>query len=99
LEAFIKALSDPEANLSYPVLVGSRMRKGCSALSFMGKNKYDYEKQYLEVIWNWRRTGDERGLSDLQRIRYNYHFLNMILKELMPWCDDEYDFAHLEVTR
>ena len=80
LEAFIKALSDSTAILTYAVLVGSRKQllKGCLVLSWLtssGRTSMITNKKYLEVIRNWRQACDERGLSDLQRIRYNYQFL------------------------
>ena len=66
---------------------------------FMGEKGYKFEANYLETIWNWRRACNERGLSELQRSRYNYKFLNMILDEVMPWHRDDYDFSKLEVNR
>ena len=51
----------------------------------MRKKSYDVEANYINIIRNWRRAGDERGLSSLQRSKYNYTLLNFILDELMPW--------------
>ena len=55
--------------------------------------------KYIEIVFNWRRASDERGVSSLQRSKYNYNFLNIILDELMPWHKESYDFALLEVNR
>lgn len=60
---------------------------------------YSFEAEYIQVILNWRRACDERGLSPLQRSRFNYELLNFLLKELMPWYETEYDFNLLEVNR
>lgn len=65
----------------------------------MDRNGYAFEARYIRTIWNWRRASDERGLSSLQRCRFNYQFLNLILEGLMPWYKDFYDFSLLEVNR
>ena len=57
------------------------------------------EAKYIKTIWNWRRACDERGLSECTRSRFNYHFLNLLLDELMPWHTETYDFSLLEVNR
>lgn len=66
---------------------------------FMERNGYTFEARYIRIIWNWRRASDERGLSSLERCRFNYQFLNLILEELMPWYKEFYDFSLLEVNR
>ena len=63
---------------------------------FMLGNGYTFEAQYIRVIYNWRRACDERGLSELQRCRYNY---DLLLDDLMPWHKECYDFSLLEVNR
>ena len=66
---------------------------------FMEGKGYVYEAKFIRTILNWRRSHDERGLSQLQRSRYNYEMLEMILDELMPWHHNQYDFSLLEVNR
>jgi len=66
---------------------------------FMKNKGYDFEARYITTIWNWRRASDERGLPSLQRCKYNYQFLQMILADLMPWHSERYDFSLLEVNR
>ena len=91
LERFIEALHDSSSGLTYPAVMGS---------AFMRKRGYNTEANYIETVCNWRRAGDERGLSSLLRSKYNYyHMLNMILDELMPWHKQQYNFAVLEVNR
>jgi len=65
----------------------------------MKKKGYSFEAEYIETILNWRRSSDERGLTQLQRCRYNYQMLNYLLDELMPWHEDVYDFSTLEVNK
>lgn len=107
LERYAEALSDPSSGLTYPAFVGSRKQSVVDAerlfnpklAAFMEKKGYTFEANYISVIWNWRRASDERGLSSLQRSRFNYKLLNLILEDLMPWYNNSYDFSRLEVNR
>ena len=107
LERFTEALYDEEANLTFTALTGRRKQSirdveilfSSSATDFMSRNGYDFEAHYVSVIRNWRRASDERGLSQLQRCRFNYQLLNMILDELMPWHTEQYDLSLMEVNR
>ena len=99
LERYVEALSEPSSGLTYPALTGSRKQSVIDAerlfnpdlAAFMQQKGYDYEAGYIQTIWNWRRACDERGLSELQRSKFNYQLLNMILDELMPWHKELYD--------
>ena len=107
LERFVEALSDPSSNLTYYALSGARKQSVQDAerllspevAEFMDKKGYMTEAVYIRAVANWRRSCDERGLSELQRCRYNYHLLNYILNDLMPWHTQFYDFSLLEVNR
>ena len=106
LKQYAEALSDPSSGLTYPAFVGSQKQSVVDAerlfnpklAAFMEKKGYTFEANYISVI-NWHRASDERGLSSLQRSRFNYKLLNLILEDLMPWYKDSYDFSHLEVNR
>ena len=52
-----------------------------SLLAFMEKKGYSFEAKYIRVVLNWRRACDERGLSELERCRFNHQMLNYILDE------------------
>lgn len=68
-------------------------------VQFMRKKNYKFEADYIEVVLNWRRSSDERGLSQRLQIKYNYEMLNFLLDDLMPWHSQLYDFSTLEVNR
>jgi gamma-glutamylcysteine synthetase len=107
LERFVEALSDPSSNLTYYALSGARKQSVQDAerllspevAEFMEKEGYTTEAAYVRAITNWRRSCDQRGLSELQRCRFNYQLLNYILDDLMPWHTQIYDFSLLEVNR
>ena len=66
---------------------------------FMEKHGYDFEAKYIRIVLNWRRASDERGLTELQRSKFNYQMLNYLLDDLMPWHSSNYDFSTIEVNR
>ena len=107
MEYYVDALSDPSTNLTYHAFVGTRKQSVPDAermfsmelAQFMASKGHCYEAKFIQTICNWRRGCDERGLTELQRSKYNYQFLNLILDELMPWHHESYDFGLLEVNR
>ena len=102
----MEALYDPSTNLTYPALTGARKQSisdverlfSKEMETFMIAQGYTPEAQYIKVIRNWRRACDERGISDVDRVKYQNEFLLYILDELMPW-HKKMDFSHLEVNR
>ena len=107
LERYVEALEDSTSGLTYAALTGQRKQSvsdverlfGSDLLAFMKKKEYVAETEYIQAILGWRKACDERGLSELERCRYNYKFLNYLLDELMPWHRTSYDFSLLEVNR
>ena len=106
LERFMEAVQDPEVQLSYHAMIGTRKQSvtdveqifSLGVLEFMERNNYDVEACYVRVIRNWRRSCDERGLTDDERSKLNQDFLNYILDELIPWHKQS-DFSTLEVNQ
>ena len=107
LERFDEALKESESGLTYSALTGARKQSVSDAERLFGaslcqwfKNKgYESEATYLEVVNNWHRAGDEHGLSEGERSRFNYEMLNFLLDDLMPWHRTTYDLSLLEVNR
>ena len=104
---YVEALQDPTSGLTLPVLTGARKPSVIDAerlfnpdlAKFMHSKGYTLEAKCIEVIWNWRRACDHRGLTELQCCHYNYNFLNLVLNKLMPWHREIDDFQFLEVNR
>lgn len=103
----MEAVKSSVSGLTYPALVGSRKQSvedaermfSSSLLNFMESKGYDYEAEYIRSVLGWKEACDVRGISQLQRCKKNYLMLNFLLKELMPWATDSYDFSYLEVNR
>lgn len=93
--------------LTYTALGGKRKQDvgdaerllSLSVAEFLNSKGYKRESNYFLTIHNWHMASDGRGLSQLQRCRYNYAMLNLILSELMPWHVTTYDFSKLDVNR
>ena len=107
LERFADALQDPSSGLTFPAFTGQRKQSIRDAeillsqnmVAYMKKKDYAFEAKYIQVMVNWRQACDERGLSQLQRCRYNYQLLQYLFDDLMPWHRHEYDLSLLEVNR
>ena len=107
LDRFTEALQDEKTGLTFPVITGQRKQSVHDAellfsegvQEFIDSHNYENEAKYVRAIRNWRRACDEHGLSSLQRCKYNYELLQLILNELMPWHKENYDFILLEVNR
>ena len=87
LERFVEALTDKEAGLTYPALTGIRKQSvqnverlfGSGVIQFMDKHGYENEAKLLNVVRNWRRAIDERGLVELQRQEFLQDLMNYYL--------------------
>ena len=106
LERFSEALQDPSSGLTYTALIGDNKQSvrdaerlfSASMLGFMQAKGYTFEAKYIEVVLNWHRASDERGLSEEQRSRFNFDMLQYLKDELIPWHKD-HDLSTLEVNR
>ena len=106
-DAFDAALQGSKSGLTHAALVGLRKQSvqdverllSVHVVKSLRDQGYHTEAKYVEVISNWHESSDGRGLSQLQRCRYNYHMLNYILDELMPWHRENYDFCMIDVNR
>lgn len=105
----MEAVKDPEVQLSYHAMIGTRKQSvtdveqifSSSVLDFMERKQYEVEARYVRVIRNWRQACDERGLSDDKRSTFNKDLINYILDEMMPWHNKEgvRDLSTFEVNR
>lgn len=57
------------------------------------------EAQFVRIIAKWHEASDGRGLSQLQRSKFNYQMLNLILDEWMPGHKECYDFSTIDIDR
>lgn len=106
-EAFDAALRDGKSGLTHAALVGKRKQSLIDAerlLSYhvvesLERHGYINEAEYVKVVVNWHEATDGRGLTQLQRCKYNYKMLNYILDKWMPWHMTNYDFSTIDINR
>ena len=65
----------------------------------MERNGYETEAKYIHAVRGWRQACDERGLTEVERSRLNYQFLEFILDDWVPWHQQSRDFSLIEVNR
>ena len=100
-------MESPDTSLTYVALSGQRKQNvedaermfSKSVVKFLRERGYHAEALYVEAVCNWHWASDGRGVSQLDRCKYNYQMLNYILDELMPWHRRSYDFSRLEVNQ
>lgn len=108
-EAFADVLADPLSGLTHAALVGKRRQSVKDAERLLSYNVVRSLERHgkneeaaftgIRIIAQWHEASDGRGLSQLERCRYNYHMFNFILEEWMPWYRDCYDFSTIDINR
>jgi hypothetical protein len=107
LERYMEAVKDSSSSLTYTALSGKRKQSvECAErmfsrplTDFMRRNNYTFEEKFISTVCGWREAHDKRGLTPLQRCRNNYVLLSLILDELMPWHNIQFDLSLLEVNK
>ena len=107
VQAFVKAMHDPTTGLTYTALTGKRKQSVGDAEKLLspavGKwlnaNGFLSEARFVEVVSNWHKASDGRGLSEAEREKYNLAMLDYLLEDWMPWFRDQRDYSTLDVNR
>lgn len=106
-DAFDAVLMDPQSGLTHAALTGKRKQSLVDAERLMSsfvatslqKHGYEKEAKFVQILADWHAATDGRGLSQLERCRYNYQMLNAILDEWMPWHINNYDLSTIDINR
>ena len=106
-EAFDDVLMDSLSGLTHASQIGKRKQSLVDAeclisshvVSSLLCHGHHQEARHIEVLTQWHEATDGRGLSQLQRCRFNYRMLNYVLDEWMPWHVDNYDFRTIDINR
>ncbi|KAK3739432.1 hypothetical protein QZH41_015586 [Actinostola sp. cb2023] len=106
-ESFDEVLLDPGSGLTHAALVGLRKQSLVDAERLASKfvvrsllaKGYNREAKHVKLLVNWHEASDGRGLTQLQRCKYNYQMLNYLLDEWLPWHRQTYDFSTIDINR
>lgn len=105
--AFVGAMNDPHTGLTYTALTGKRKQSVSDAEKLLStavaewckNNGYPEEGRVVEVIANWHKASDGRGLDEETRKKYNMAMLDFLLEDWMPWYNENRDFSTLDPNR
>ena len=104
---FRDALHDPSTSLTYGALTGKQKESvphceeifSRGVLEFMQRNGHATEAKFIEIVRNWNKAADGRGLSEQTRSQYNKDMLNFLLEDWMPWFQQGRDYATIDILR
>ena len=107
LQAFVKAMNNAETGLTYTALTGKRKQSVGDAekllspavAKWLKANGYLNEGRFVEIVSNWHKASDGRGLTEAVRKKYNLAMLDYLLEDWMPWYKDNRDYSTLDVNR
>ena len=68
-------------------------------ISFMEKNCHHAEAKILSIIHNWHKAVDGRGLNEETRAQYCKDMMTWLLKDWMPYLDQDHDYSTIDVNR
>ena len=100
-------LKEPKSELTHAALIGLRKQSLKDAerlLSYhvvesLQRHGHQTEAEYVHIVANWHNATDGRGLTQLERCKYNYEMLNDIMDKWMPWHKDGYYFSTIDINR
>ena len=109
LTAFVEAMHSPDTGLTHTALTGKRKQSVPDAEKLLSsavakwckENGFPEEGRVAEVIANWHKASDGRGLNEETRRKYNLAMLEFILEDWMPYFKDqeERDYSRLDPNR
>ena len=107
MTAFVGAMNDQHTGLTYTALTGKRKQSVSDAEKLLStavadwckNNGHPEEGRVIEVIANWHKASDGRGLDEETRKKYNIAMLDFILEDWMPWYKENKDYSTLDPNR
>jgi hypothetical protein len=107
MRVFADALNDPKSGLTYEALTGKNKQSipdcermfSIGVLKYMEKHGHLTEAQFVQMVRNWHKAFDGRGLTTQQRIANCKSVLSWLLDDWMPWHSYCPDFSTLDINR
>jgi hypothetical protein len=105
--AFDQAMDAEDCIMTKTVLVADRKQSVKDAEVFFSynvadwltRNGFHHEGMFVQLVAQWHEASDGRGMSQLERSRYNYSFMNVLLLRWTPWLEHDYDFSKVDINR
>ena len=107
LRHFVSALNDPLTGLTYTAFTGVRKQSvpdyerlfSAGVLKYMQDHSHIEEARFVEVVRNWHKASDGRGIDEATRSSYNKAMLDWLLEDWMPWFRENRDYSTIDVNR
>ncbi|XP_077995175.1 uncharacterized protein LOC144448771 [Glandiceps talaboti] len=100
-------MKDPNTGLTFTAVTGKRKQSvgdcesmfSVGVIHFFERMGYTNEKRFAEIVLNWHKATDGRGINEQTRNDYNERMLNYILEDWMPYRNEVPGFSYLDVNR
>ena len=110
VDTSVGAMNGPHTGLMYTSLTGKGKQSVPDAEKLLStavadwckKNKYKKEERVVEIIANWHKASDGRGLTEETRKRYNLAMLDFLLEDWIPCYplnSEKRDYSTLDTNR
>ena len=88
LQAFVKAMNNAETGLTHTALTGKRKQSISDAekllspvvAKWLKANGYLNEGRFVEIVSNWHKASNGRGLTEAVHKKYNLAMLDYLLE-------------------
>lgn len=99
-------MHSPHTGLTYTALTGKKKQSvsdpekllSTAVANWCKENGFPEERRVTEIIANWHKASDGRGLDEETRRRYNLAMLDFILEGWMHWYISKVSLTDLEVN-
>lgn len=68
-------------------------------LNFLRQHGHDKEARHVQIVLNWHKASDGRGMDEPTRSMYNKAMLDWLLEDWMPWFHYDRDYRSMDVDR
>ena len=106
-KSFVKVIHDPHTGLTYTALIGKRKQSVGDAerllspavVKWLRTNGFLNEAHLVEIVSNWHKATDGRGLSEEDRRKFNLNMLDYLLEDWMSWFCYNREYSTLDPNR
>lgn len=107
MKAFADALNDPKSGLTYEALTGKNKQSipdcermfSIGVLKYMKRHGHVAEAHLVQMVLDWHKAFDGRGITTQQRVLNCKRVLSWLLEDWMPWHSNNPDFSTLDINR
>ena len=107
LTVFLQGMHATDTGLTYTALTGKRKQNVSDAEKLLSTavanwckaNGFPEKGRVTEIIANWHKASDCRGLDEETKRNYNLAMFGFLLEDWMPWYQQNRDNSTLDPNR